>query len=145
MRIANMSGVNETFVTHREDRRLAELVAMLRRSRPNVLVVGSSADVDRTFEVMYPFLRTPIVAWVPRETRDLPSTSFRTLVIRDVEALDSRQQEHVVALICRLTADVQVVSTSRTPLFPRVERGEFLNRLYYQLNVVYLDLTDHAA
>jgi len=145
MRIANMSGVNETFVTHREDRRLAELVAMLRRSRPNVLVVGSSPDVDRTFEVMYPFLRTPIVAWVPRETRDLPSTSFRTLVIRDVEALDSRQQEHVVALICRLTADVQVVSTSSTPLFPRVERGEFLNRLYYQLNVVYLDLTDHAA
>jgi transcriptional regulator of acetoin/glycerol metabolism len=50
-----------------------------------------------------------------------------------------------VALICRLTADVQVVSTSSTPLFPRVERGEFLNRLYYQLNVVYLDLTDHAA
>jgi hypothetical protein len=145
MPIGNMSGVNETFVIHREDRRLTELVAMLRRSRPSVLVVGSSADVDRTFELMYPYLRTPIVAWVPRETRDLPTTSYRTLVMRDVETLDSTQQEHLVALFCRLAADVQIVSTSRAPLFPLVERREFLDRLYYQLNVVYLDLTDHTA
>ena len=139
-----MSGVNETFVTHHEDRRLTELVAMLRRSRPNVLVVGTSADIDRTFELMHPCLRTPIVAWVPRETRNLPSASFRTIVIRDVDALDSTQQENLVALVCRLGADVQIVSTSRTPLFPLVERGEFLNRLYYQLNVIYLDLTGAA-
>jgi hypothetical protein len=145
MPIPKMSGANETFVAHREDRRLAELVAMLRRSRPNVLVVASSADTDRTFELMYPYLRTPIVAWVPRETRDIPAASFRTLVIRDVEALDALQQENLVALICRLAADVQIVSTARTPLFPLVQRGEFLDRLYYQLNVVYLDLTDHAA
>jgi hypothetical protein len=140
-----MSGANETFVAHREDRRFAELVAMLRRSRPNVLVVASSADADRTFELIYPYLRTPIVAWVPRETQDLPATSFRTLVVRDVEALDSAQQENLVALICRLAADIQIVSTSRAPLFPLVERGTFLDRLYYQLNIVYLDLTDHAA
>jgi hypothetical protein len=139
-----MSGVNETFVIQREDRRLVELVAMLRRTHPNVLVVGSSADVDRTFELMYPHLRTPIVAWVPRETRDLPAASYRTLVIRDVEAMDSTQQENLVALICRVSADVQIVSTSKTPLFPLVERGEFLDRLYYQLNIVYLDLTSHA-
>jgi transcriptional regulator of acetoin/glycerol metabolism len=44
-----------------------------------------------------------------------------------------------------MAADVQIVSTCGQPLFPLVERGEFLNRLYYQLNVVYLDLTDHAA
>jgi hypothetical protein len=140
-----MSGANETFVAHREDRRFAELVAMLRRSRPNVLVVGSSADTDRTFELMYPYLRTPIVAWVPRETQELPAASLRTLVIRDVEALDLAQQENLVALICRLTADIQIVSTSRTPIFPLVEHGTFLDRLYYQLNIVYLDLTDHAA
>ncbi len=48
-------------------------------------------------------------------------------------------------MICRTAADVQIVSTCGKPLFPLVERGEFLNRLYYQLNVVYLDLTDHAA
>jgi sigma-54-interacting transcriptional regulator len=145
MPTAKMSGVNETFVAHREDRRLAELAAMLRRSRPNVLVIGSSADTDRVFEVMYPYLRSPIVAWVPRETRDVPAASFRTLVIRDVDALDSTQQENLVASICRFAANVQIVSTSRTPLFPLVQRGAFLDRLYYQLNVVYLDLTDHDA
>jgi hypothetical protein len=145
MPIANMSGLNETFVPDREDRRLAELVAMLRRSRPNVLVVGSSADVDRTFELMYPFLRTPIVAWVPRETRDLPAASFRTLVVRDADGLNQTQQECLVAFVSRQPSDGQIISTSRTPLFPLLERGEFLDRLYYQLNVVYLDLTDQAA
>ena len=140
-----MSAANETFVAHREDRRLAELVAILRRSRPNVLVVASSADVDRVFELMYPYLRTPIVAWVPRETRELPAASFRTLLIRDVEAMTAEQQENLVALICRVAANIQIVSTSKLPLFPLVERGAFLDRLYYQLNVVYLDLTDHTA
>jgi len=140
-----MSAANETFVAHREDLRLAELVAILRRSRPNVLVVASSADVDRVFELMYPFLRTPIVAWVPRETNEVPATSFRTLVIRDVEALSGEQQENLVALICRVAEDIQIVSTSKSPIFPLVERAAFLDRLYYQLNVVYLDLTDRIA
>jgi len=145
MAVRKMSAANETFVAHREDRRLAELVAILRRSRPNVLVVASSADVDRVFELMYPFLRTPIVAWVPRETNEVPATSFRTLVIRDVEALSGEQQENLVALICRVAEDIQIVSTSKSPIFPLVERAAFLDRLYYQLNVVYLDLTDRIA
>ena len=136
-----MSGLNETFVTPRDDRRLAELVAMLRRSRPNVLVIGPSIDVDRTFEVMYPFLRTPIVAWVPRETPEPPDSAYRTLVVRDVDALNSTQQEMLVALICRTAGDIQIISTSKVPLFPLVQRRSFLDRLYYQLNVVYLDLT----
>lgn len=140
-----MSAANETFVAHREDRRLAELVAILRRSRPNVLVVASSADVDRVFELMYPFLRTPIVAWVPRETREVPALSLRTLLIRDVDALSGEQQENLVALICRLAEDIQIVSTSRSPIFPLVERAAFLDRLYYQLNVVYVDLTDRIV
>jgi len=139
-----MSGLNETFVTPRDDRRLAELVAMLRRSRPNVLVVGSSTDVDRTFEVMYPYLRTPIVAWVPRDTAEPPDSTYRTLVVRDVDALNLTQQETLVALICKTAGDIQIISTSKAPLFPLVERHTFLDRLYYQLNVVYLDLTHYA-
>jgi Sigma-54 interaction domain len=146
MPIAHMSRLNETFVTRREDRRLTELVAMLRRSRPNVLVVGPSTDADRTFDVMYPYLRTPIVPWAPRNVRELPGGMFRTLLVRDIDALTASQQENLVALICRLGADLQIVSIAKAPIFPLVEQGRFLDRLYYQLNVVYLDLTDaHAA
>ena len=145
MPVPKMSGANETFVVHREDRRFAEVLALLRCSRPNLLVVGSSTDTDRTFELMYPYLRTPIVAWIPRESRSLPAASFRTLVVRDVDRLDSTQQANLVAMICRLAADVQVVSTAKAPLFPLVERGAFLDRLYYQLNIVFLDLTDHTV
>jgi len=75
----------------------------------------------------------------------VPATSFLTLVIRDVEALSGEQQENLVALICRVAEDIQIVSTSKSPIFPLVERAAFLDRLYYQLNVVYLDLTDRIA
>jgi hypothetical protein len=145
MPIANMSRLNETFVTRREDRRLTELVAMMRRARPNVLVVGSTADADRTFDVMYPYLRTPIVPWAPRNAREVPSGSFRTLLVRDVDSLTGSQQEELVALICRIGGDLQIVSMAKAPLFPLVEKGRFLDRLYYQLNVVYLDLSDERA
>jgi hypothetical protein len=129
----------------RDDRRFAELVAMLRRARPNVLIVGAAAEADRTFEVMHPYLRTPIASWVHREAPDLPKTPYRTLVIREVEALNPAQQESLVALICSLAGDVQVVSTTTAPLLPLVDRGVFLDRLYYQLNVVYLDLSSQAV
>ena len=36
--------------------------------------------------------------------------------------------------------DVQVISTADAPPFDAVERNAFLSRLYYQLNVVLLDV-----
>lgn len=118
---------------------------MVRRARPNVLVVGPGADADRTFDTLYPYLRTPIIPWTPRNAREVPTGSFRTLVVRDVDSLTASQQEELVALICRVGPDLQIVSTAKVPIFPLVTRGRFLDRLYYQLNVVYIDLTDEHA
>jgi hypothetical protein len=118
-----------------ESTRLAELLPAL-RARPNVLIDGPARDADRTFERMRPYLRTPLATWAPRETPWLPTGTFRTLVIRDVDSLDASQQERVARFISRAAGRVQVVSIAGTPLFPLVTRGTFQEHLYYRLNTV---------
>jgi len=125
-----------------ERRRLAELVVLLRLHRPNVLVIGPATEADQTLDLMRAYLGLPIAAWLPRETPVPPTTPFRTLVIRDVDALDAGQQAYLSALLDKANARTQAISTSGMPLFPLVRRGLFLDRLYYQLNAVYLDLND---
>jgi transcriptional regulator of aromatic amino acid metabolism len=40
---------------------------------------------------------------------------------------------------------VRVVSTNVAPVWPVVQRGEFLASLYYRLNVWYVNLTEPSA
>jgi sigma-54-interacting transcriptional regulator len=121
-----------------ESSRLAELLPAL-RARPNVLIDGPARDADRTFERMRPYLRTPLATWAPRETPCVPTGTFRTLVIRDVDSLNTAQQESVAQFISRAAGLVQVVSIAGTPLFPLVTSGVFQEHLYYRLNTVLLE------
>jgi hypothetical protein len=123
-----------------ESRRIEDVLPMLRLPRPNVLVVGGVPEADRMIERLRPYLRTPLTSWTPLE-QPHPPTADGTLVIRGVETLNAAQQAHVLALNDRRLRDLQIVSIAGAPLFPLVRRGVFLDRLYYQLNVVYLDLT----
>jgi len=126
----------------RDEQRLAELLRMLRYVHPNVLVVCPATEADWTLERMRPCLRLPIAFWSPRENPTLPSRPFRTLVVRDADRLEVIEQEHLAALVNQTAGDAQVISMSSGPLFPLVQRGAFLDRLYYQLNVVYVELND---
>ena len=126
----------------RDDRRVAELVAMLRRAHPNVLVVGRTTTTNRALELMFPHLLTPIVSWEPREAPDLSTIFFRTLVIRDVDGLDPTQQGRLGARIGGPAGEIQIISTAAAPFLPLVKRGAFLDCLYYQLNTVCFDLSD---
>jgi DNA-binding NtrC family response regulator len=92
------------------------------------------------FERLRPYVRTPILSWVPRQVPE-PPTSAGTLVIRGVETLTAAQQQRVLALNGRTLRDIQIVSIAGSPLYPFVRRGLFLDRLYYQLNVVFFDLS----
>jgi hypothetical protein len=129
----------------RECRRLADLLSVLRLQRPNVLVVGAAIDADSTFDLMRPYLGSPTMTWQPRETPIPPMARCRTLVIRDVDALDADQQQYAASLLRATSGRMQVISISGGSLFPLVQRGKFLDHLYYQLNVVYVDLTEETS
>ena len=92
------------------------------------------------FERLHPYLRGPLRWWDPRE-QSQPPTSVGTLVIRNVDSLNTAQQQDVLALSRGAGRDLQIVSIASALVFPLVRGGAFLDGLYYRLNPVYFDLT----
>jgi hypothetical protein len=114
-------------------RDVAGLVGILSISRPNVLILGPDGETRRAVDDIRPHLATPVATW---ET-EMP---YRTLVVEDVDRLTKAQQQRLLHLITEEPDRIQVVATSRHDVFESVESGAFLDLLYYQLNVVLLDL-----
>lgn len=69
---------------------------------------------------------------------ELPAHEGETVVIGDVSMLTLRQQLEIYDWLDRFGATSQVLSFTSVPLWPLVERGRFLECLFYRLNVVTL-------
>ena len=119
---------------------LADTLSVLQRLHPNLLIMGESDAIEFALDRMRPHLSEPIASWLPWTCAALPDGSFRTLIVSDVDEMNVEQQNQLMTLNDDDGSDVQVISTTKTELFAVVERGAFLERLYYQLNVLFLDL-----
>ena len=115
-----------------------DVVTRLRRQHPNILLIGPAAFALEALNSIEPAVPQPIVSWRPSETPEVPSGSFRTLVIHRVDTADAEQQQKLCAWFDARPHHVQVVSTALAPLYPFVEQGTFLETLYYRLNHVCL-------
>jgi DNA-binding NtrC family response regulator len=91
------------------------------------------ARIDKT-------VRAPVVWWTPEQVVDVPDLTTGTLVIRDVDRLDVRQQERLGQWIGTHCPRVQVLALARAPLFTRVEDGRFSATLYSRLNTVMVEV-----
>jgi hypothetical protein len=112
---------------------------LLQREHPNLLLIGSDAAIEATLAQIRPWLRVPIASWIPCEN-DCPVAPLRTMIVRDVETLTTTQQACLMNRITECGADLQIVSTTRTPLYVHVGRGAFQTSLYYRLNTIVLDV-----
>ena len=70
----------------------------------------------------------------------LPHEFSGTLIFEHASTAPDEQQRSLLEWLSQGTRRVQVISTTETPLFALVQRGAFLDRLFYQLNTLYLDL-----
>jgi len=109
----------------------------LLRHRPNVLLIGADEAIESAMSEFEPWLLRPVHA-VSYNKHAFTTTIFPTLLIRNVNELTWPQQEQLAAFIGATGGKVQVISTSRDPLYPDVCRGLFLQTLYYRLNGVVL-------
>ena len=76
----------------------------------------------------------------------LPQTeSFNTLILHDVAALGSGEQQMLSDWLSSEHRRTQVVTTSPEALLPLVTSGAFLATLYYRLNIIYVDVTASSA
>jgi hypothetical protein len=127
-------------LTDDPDESVANLLAILHRGFPNLLLIGDDAALESAFRRIQPYLRIAIAPCVSDITSIVPATTVGTLIVKDVRHLDGGQQAALTALIGAVP-DIQVVSMARAPVYPLIEAGGFLEDLYYRLNCVTLDLT----
>lgn len=105
----------------------------------NVLVTGPDDALAAFVEAARSEMREP----VRTAAATLPATldGVRTLVLTDIEALDSRDQQRLRRWLDeRRTDDVQVVSMTSAPLYDLVTGNVFDPALYYRLNTILLEV-----
>jgi hypothetical protein len=109
---------------------------VLRRGRPNVLLVGSEPDTSRIIDTLLPSLQPPVMRHSSRPfTR--PASRTGTLVLQHAADL-SIDDQHSLARWLEEEAhpSLQIITTAPVSLLPRVDQGLFLDVLYYRLNVL---------
>jgi hypothetical protein len=113
--------------------------ALARRSRANVLVIGPRPATDAFIVALTPSLRSPITRLTCDGSLRLPSGGG-TVILNDVDTLDSRQQEALLQWINASFSTPRVISVTTTPVYPRVQADSFSSALYYRLNVICLEV-----
>jgi hypothetical protein len=115
---------------------------VLQVSRPNLLLTGRMADTAAALEALAPRFQAPTTSWQPGQPLVLPPVATpRTVILREVAALTPPQQEQLLEWLEKQGEGTQVVATTSLPLLPLAEGGAFDLRLYYHLNVIYVEPT----
>ena len=71
-----------------------------------------------------------------------PANACGTLFLREVHALNPQNQSMLADLLALTPANIadapRVIASSSTSLFDRVRTGQFDDRLFYRLNMIYM-------
>jgi hypothetical protein len=106
-------------------------------TRPNLLLEGPEAQVQAVVAALRPLLLCPVSAW---SGGGLPDEHRGTLIAQEIHGLDDTQQRQLMIWLDDAVGTVQVIATTSEPLFPLVERGAFLEVLYYRLNILRVEV-----
>ena len=110
--------------------------------RVNLLLVAPVGVVRFVLESLLLDLQEPIAHWHKGERLALPvEHQGGTLVLHESGSLTHDDQLRLLDWLERADGRTQVVSTSSSPLLPRVQAGTFIDTLYYRLNTVCVDVT----
>jgi hypothetical protein len=114
-----------------------------RMPRVNLLVIGPDAGVEQVLATFVDQTQPVVAAWQPGRPFELPPTPCTgTMVLRDIDTLVLDDQRTLLEWLERVAGRTRVISTASAPVLPLVEAGAFVQRLYYRLNTIYIDLTD---
>lgn len=119
--------------------------ALVQQSRPNVLLIGPDADMDSAITSVAGRAPGCIPDWSVAVAQTPPDLTPDTIVVRNVAGLDGGEQRRLHRWLDERVGSVRVIATAATPMYPMVERAEFLESLYYRLNVVCVELEARAS
>jgi hypothetical protein len=108
------------------------------RTELNLLLEGSSSEIEERLAALKPHLHEPVCEFRPAGGTCVPEPRQGTLILLEVAKLDAAQQATLIRWFDE-RLPVRIVSTSSCPLFSFVRSGAFLSELYYRLNVVLIE------
>jgi len=108
----------------------------------NLLLTGTHGVIREVLGKLLRAVEGPIAAWYPGERLVLPQDPRAgTMILHEVGFLGYGEQLQLLEWLEDGVGRTQIVSTTSTPLMPRVEAGTFSDVLYYRLNTVTVDVT----
>jgi hypothetical protein len=121
---------------------IEEELRLVEQHRVNLLLMGQADVVQPMVEALAARFHQPVGTWSPGERLVLPPAERTgTMVINDVGALGLQDQIQLLEWLGSASGRTQVVSTTPSPLLPRVQSGKFIDTLYYRLNTFCVDAT----
>jgi len=106
-------------------------------SGANLLVRGEKSAATATVVALSADFPKPMTTWMT--DADLPIVDRGTLVIHEIENLDLSRQRALLAWLEARASRVRLITTTSRDLFAMVNRGVFLDQLYYRLNTIVVD------
>lgn len=114
---------------------------LMRMPAVNVLLTGGHGATREALARLLHGVGGPILAWYPGERLTLPRhPRIGTMILHEVGMLEQDDQLRLLDWLETRPRRVQIVSTTSSPLMPKVEAGTFNDSLYFRLNVVRVDL-----
>jgi transcriptional regulator of acetoin/glycerol metabolism len=108
----------------------------------NMLVIGVNSASRDLVEASLVGLGL-VSRWEPGEPLVLPSAAGTgTLILHEASSLTHDDQLRLLAWLDESVGRTRVVSTTSASLYARVEAGLFLEKLYYRLNTVTMNVAD---
>jgi sigma-54-interacting transcriptional regulator len=105
--------------------------------RTNLLLLGAPGATSIILDMLELGRCEPILAWRPGQPLELPTPGrAATVIFHDIDKLTPADQLDVLSWLDHSVGRIRVVSTTREPLWPRVQMGVFSEVLYYRLNTV---------
>ena len=116
--------------------RPAEWSLLIDACRPNALVTGTAGAPATFLRSMDLLLRRPVFHWPADGCPWTTERPIRTLVLHEVGSLDTDDQARLARWLEDAGLRPQVISLASMDLYRLVQRGLFLESLYYRLNTV---------
>jgi transcriptional regulator of aromatic amino acid metabolism len=116
-----------------------------RDKRPNLMVLAHETPVETVAERLARLCAQPVTAsQLPGRLR-LPDDRQGTILLQNVSSMSVSQQIALNDWIDAGRGVPQVISITTTNLWELVLNGDFLEGLFYRLNVMCLNATPHSA
>lgn len=114
-----------------------EELLCLASAQTNLLLEGQPSELDAMLAALIPHVSPPLTTW--DGATPLPAEHRGTVIALQVNRLDGDQQRQLLHWIQNTDGTGRVIATTSGSLFGLVERGIFVDTLYYRLNILRVD------